>query len=725
MKLMNIKCFIILSLLCLQSTEKTSACSGPPPTYNYYMFKVCPSTGNLTAMRQEALAKEWARYTRTTVTAEQIAALAEIAPEELDTIAHPIVAEARRRNDKEMMDYLKALTGYCRINETSEYGWDYPTKEELAANRQHMETLYGQAVQYTGKRLAPHWQLLAIRTLFRMERWKDLIAYWQNTVSHQPHSVFRDMAEGFYAGALRRCGKNEEATVIYAESGDMASAIRCMEKPHSLSCIQSVYRNNPASPLLNCMVQTFVNNAQETLDCQTGMTDGIDGEEWMKILNVAPTYKGEVDAFIAFADQAAKNKKTASPALWKSAAAMLHYLYKDYASANRDINEAMKMQGDACVKDNARAIRLLVSGATASDITAYSAFLAEELAWLDTKVMQPGEPHSAGNVPYDEFAGHYERVKGRIIYRSLVPLYTHWKKPEIVLSLMDRYNRDAHIDTIPVDDAIRYYRYLYEQTPVAPLDVMLTHAGKDQRNYLCERIGTKLLRLGEFEKAEEWLAEVPLAFIEKMNIALYMAGRDYTTARWYKRQPVKEDYAYDEQPVIMLRENQKLSFCKEMTALLRKYENAQGETRKQLAYHLAVRYYQASYRGDCWYLSRYGKSIYDSCRVNEADFVRIAGKYLQESKTAASGELKMKSLYALAFVSEPRWLTQGYDQETWNPYWAVHENSPQYAAMKELHDNMLLSPAQKYVPHCDQLLLFADWLRNRDTKSITRKMARE
>lgn len=189
MKLMNIKCFIILSLLCLQSTEKTSACSGPPPTYNYYMFKVCPSTGNLTAMRQEALAKEWARYTRTNVTAEQIAALAEIAPEELDTIAHPIVAEARRRNDKEMMDYLKALTGYCRLNETSEYGWDYPTKEELAANRQHMETLYGQAVQYTGKRLAPHWQLLAVRTLFRMERWKDLIAYWQNTVSHQPHSV--------------------------------------------------------------------------------------------------------------------------------------------------------------------------------------------------------------------------------------------------------------------------------------------------------------------------------------------------------------------------------------------------------------------------------------------------------------------------------------------------------------------------------------------------------
>lgn len=174
-----------------------------------------------------------------------------------------------------------------------------------------------------------------------------------------------------------------------------------MENPHSLSCIQSVYRRNPASPLLHGMVQTFVNNAQETLDCLSGQTDGQEKEEWLKTLNVAPTYKEEVDAFIDFANRVAGQKETASPALWKSAAAMLHYIYKDYDSANREINEAMTMRGDPCVKDNARAIRLLLSGTKTTGIAGYSDFLAGELAWLDTKAALRPAPilRRLGEVP--------------------------------------------------------------------------------------------------------------------------------------------------------------------------------------------------------------------------------------------------------------------------------------------------------------------------------------
>lgn len=718
MRRTNISYFIsILSLLGLWGAETGKACSGPEPTYNYYMFKVCPSVGDLTAMRQEALAKEWTRYTGTRITTEQIAGLARMAPEQLDTTAHPIVAEVRRRNDREMMDYLKALTRYCRINEPSEYGWEYPTKEELAANRQYMEAICRQARQYAGKRLAPQWRLLAVRTLYRLERWQELTAYWQNTVARLPRSVFRDMAEGFYAGALRRCGQPEQAAAIYAESGDMASAIRCMENPHSLSCIQSVYRRNPASPLLYGMVQTFVNNAQETLDCLSDQTDGRETEEWLKTLNVAPTYKEEVDAFIDFANRVAGQKKTASPALWKSAAAMLHYIYKDYDSANREIDEAMTMRGEACVKDNARAIRLLLSGTKATDIAGYSDFLAGELAWLDTKAAQPTQ---TGDAPYDEFAGHYERVKERIVYRSLVPLYTRWKKPEIALALMGPYNRRACLDTIAVSDAINFYRYLYENTPTTPLDSLLVRGDSHTKTDLCEHIGTKLVRLGEFGQAAKWFERVPLAFVRQMGIAVYMMKRNYAVARWYRRQPVKDEYAYGEEQSVPLRENQKLSFCKEMTALLRKYGKAQGETRKQLAYDLAVRYYQASYRGDCWYIGRYGKSMYDSCRVHETDFVRIAAKYLRESKTSASDELRMKSLYALAYVCEPRWLTKEYDDKTWEPYWSVHETSPQYAALKELHDNLGRPAAKRYVPRCDQLLYFADWVKYRNPQKLPR-----
>ena len=72
--------------------------------------------------------------------------------------------------------------------------------------------------------------------------------------------------------------------------------------------------------------------------------------------------------------------------------------------------------------------------------------------------------------------------------------------------------------------------------------------------------------------------------------------------------------------------------------------------KKQLAYDIAVRFFQASFKGDCWFLTHYGWSCGDEQNPQEKDFLQAAVTYLNEAKTANNFELKQKSLYALAYI---------------------------------------------------------------------------
>ena len=74
-----------------------------------------------------------------------------------------------------------------------------------------------------------------------------------------------------------------------------------------------------------------------------------------------------------------------------------------------------------------------------------------------------------------------------------------------------------------------------------------------------------------------------------------------------------------------------MDFCKEMLQLESQYRLAKKETRADIAYQLASRYYQASCYGDCWYLTHYGWSCIDSARSYEKDFAQTYVIYIQPS----------------------------------------------------------------------------------------------
>ena len=55
-------------------------------------------------------------------------------------------------------------------------------------------------------------------------------------------------------------------------------------------------------------------------------------------------------------------------------------------------------------------------------------------------------------------------------------------------------------------------------------------------DYFNDRIGTKLIREGQFKAAIPYLQKVPLSYYGKQAISFYMARRDMEIPRWFKHQ---------------------------------------------------------------------------------------------------------------------------------------------------------------------------------------------
>ncbi len=96
--------------------------------------------------------------------------------------------------------------------------------------------------------------------------------------------------------------------------------------------------------------------------------------------------------------------------------------------------------------------------------------------------------------------------------------------------------------------------------------------------------------------------------------------------------------------------NPKLVYAREMQKMEGELNVLTGEALKKQYYELAVRYAQASYTGDCWFLMRNSKSVIDTVRVNEVDLAGKAAQMLKKAGEPKDFLLKEKVLFAKAYV---------------------------------------------------------------------------
>jgi hypothetical protein len=716
------KKFLIISFLFSLFTSLTSNACGPmAPIHNYYMFNVYPHIGN--DLYGDQLSDFWKSYTGENRTNEQIRKEFYQTPSEyyFSDNCGRIFATAKRKQDHEMMAYIRHLINYNKICDQLKETWDYPTKQQLAARRTTLLNMQRATKAYRGKRLSQQYALLYMRANMLLGAYNINTSYWTGVASKFSKSVYRDMMQGIYANALLHKGMWRQACDIYASQGDWNSIGWAMRKYRNQAGISNIYAVDPNSPTLNYLVQDFVNSAQETID-------DTDNKEWITEVGMTPVYKKDIMAFTAFANKVAVSGKVNNPCLWKSATAMLNYLIGNKQEASADIDKAMTMAGDEKTKDNARCIRLLISTDENQLDSKYTSYLATEFKWLFSKRTDGQD--------------YYSNVMNRVVYQKLAPKYLAAGRPEVSTALLcmmneidgiySEENENQHspsfnwnkkedyqmngdyfqteyfnrLDSMKADDMVKYFHYL-QSSPDDGMERLILSKAYKNADFYNDFIGTKYIAEGRFGDAIPYLKQVPLSYLSHQNICYYMAHRDFTKDRWFTHQKFGEDVQTDGYNLAVLKENPKVKFCEEMLRLQSQYTLAGDDnSRRQAAYTLASRYYQASCYGDCWYLSHYAQSCMDTARTMELDFAQKALEYLKDSKMSTDLQMMQKSLYANAYVSNRLlpWNSIFDDR----PVSALIKSRPEtYLAYNELSDFIRQNqPQDRYITKCDVLKKF-------------------
>ena len=707
------KRLLVISIMALMLSVEGFACIGMN-THNYYLFSVFNREKMGQSLFTERLDAFWKNYTNGLV-------------DEWRWHDKEIYAYAQQKGDKDMVAYLDELKKYLDISDQMQETWDYPTKEQLAERKQTLQNMIVKADAHRNGKMGVQWRLLRMRANMVLGKHQDNLTYWHNVASQLSPSVYKDMMQNIYAGALMNTGNRIEACNEFARQGDMLSMKWGMRNYRNIAGIKTIYAENPNMAVLSYLVQDFVNNAQETLDSYTKDEKGemipVD-DEWMRMVDARVASKQDVDEFIGFAQKVLKEKKTDSPALWKAAIGELQYLYGHHDEAMKTLDEAVKMAGTQRMKDNARAIRLVASvGSKRFQKSSYQKWVVEEMRWLVTKSKEDGG-----------YYNHYREVMDRLIYTELSPRYEKMGDKNLANALLALYENDSvmwgeqsesmpdnswnpnysgyyyyELSELSADQLVDYYQWLKTKSK-GELEAWAKQAVRMEDNYYLDLIGTRYMSEGKFDKAIDYLKNIPWSFLEGQNISYYMAHRDYSKPRWEGRQRFGKDVVTEGAHLATLSKNPKLDFCKDIVNMEAQLPVARQGVREDLAYKLATRYFQASVYGDCWYLTDYGWSSYiDTLSTKERLFVDKTIEYLNISKQSTDMQMRLKSLYALAYIPVEPWCDEDYDWQTGATTYLPLRDNHQYKALNELdhflsiHKNI---STPNYVSKCDVLRMF-------------------
>ena len=663
------KRFIITNLLAAMVLPML-ACAGGW-TSNFYLFRIYDSQ-EFSERVQSICRDNWRAY------------LGKSPDEWYWYNADEVIAAAQKKGDPLMVSYVQNLEKYldCARNVSYER-WEYPTKEELAERSRSLQAVRTYALAKTKSRLRSQHALLYMRCNMLLGDHQDNVTFWEQTASDYIETVYKDMMKNIYAGALYKTGRSAEAGELFAEMGDYNSLMTQYYKKRSFAAIRQEYLSNPNAKVLPFLLQDFVNNAQEADDATNPDAEGTGGKLFIRDIS-----KKEALDMRDFCRQVVKEGKTEVPMMWQSAQAWLEYMFGDKRQAASDIIAAASLKGTDLMKNCTRSLILYITASQAKDSEAFDNYLTDELKWLEENK-------------------DYNYVRERVLYQPLTRHYA--AQPSRLIALYktcESYSYGYYIDTM---QTARLEKYLYYvNTPGKnSLDSYLKAHAKPNAYELEDLIGTKYMRVCQWDKAISWLKDIPKSFYENRGYAVYVANRSWEVEPWLKRQYLKENIEYSDTKW-QLSSNPKLTFAREMQKMEGEQSVLSGKALDQRRFDLAVRYAQAHFRGDCWWLMRDGKSAGDAQREGEANLAQKAVDLLQKVSMSQDPALKEKALFALCYgeLYGQYWYNEEWNSETYKYDRVPNTKSKQYAAFNKLFDYEASRTPAPYVSRCDEFLQF-------------------
>ena len=597
--------------------------------------------------------------------------------------ADEVIKAAQKKGDALMVSYVQHLEQYLKIcNEVQYDQWDYPTKEKLAQRNQRLRAIQAYAFSKIKTKLRSQHALLYMRCNMVLGLNRDNVTFWEQTASQFIETVYKDMMKNIYAGALYKLGRDAEAGELFAEMGDYNSLMTQFYKRRSFEAIRQEYQRNPNAGVLPFLLQDFVNNSQEAVDANMG------GKLFIRDIKEA-----EAMQMVQFAGQVVKEGKTDNPAMWKAAQGWLEYLFGKKQQGYQDIQAATHMAGSEHAQLTARLIHFYIKCDIEPINNQFDSWLAKEMEWFK----QP-EKHQ-------EFKdGAMTRTVNQILSKK------YGERPSTLLGIYNitgNSSYDNQIENMKVEDLEQFIAYSKGASD-NPLDAYLIANIQYDQTDMDELIGTKHLRVAQWEKAISYLERVPVSFYNKKHFSIYAINRSVDVAPWITRQWLSDaDY---EKPV-NLKSNYRLDFARQMLAWEKEAAIMKGDAQCQRYYDLAVRYAQTCNSGDCWYLTHYGKSGDDNVvGENEKDFSAIANQLLQKASKAKDKSLKEKALFGLCYyyLNPTHWITNEWNTATSSFENYEHPESSEFQALLALEQFEQNSgqPTADFVSNCDVFKTF-------------------
>lgn len=365
------KKFIIeVCLLTTLPTCKPLACISEGPTHNRYMFSVFHRDALDGPTYLADINSYWIDYCQGKIKQSYYE---QFTNSFYANHSDEILKIAQAKGDNAMVTYLKLLNRYISVCDLFTIdGWHYPTKQEIAERKQKALAILAAAKTYRGSKLKQQYVLLQMRLNMILGYNTANANLWNNTAKKFTKTCWRDAMQNIYARALYKSGKRLAACDQYAVSGDMASIKRVIGNYRSLAGIKTIYQQSPNSPSLNYLVQDFVNNVQETLDTKP---EDANDTEWFDLIDAKRIYRKEALEFVNFANTVGNDNKSKYPCLWLSAAAMVNYLLGNQQQAMNEAAKAINANGTPRMRDNARAIRMLITTRSSQLDDNYTAYL--------------------------------------------------------------------------------------------------------------------------------------------------------------------------------------------------------------------------------------------------------------------------------------------------------------------------------------------------------------
>jgi hypothetical protein len=666
------KRFFISCLLAI-ATLPLLACAWPA-THNWYLFSVCDDN-------------EFSERVRSTTEANWKAYLGVTEDRWTYYDADAVIKVAQRKNDALMVSYVKNLEKYLACARAVQNTWDYPTKEELAQNKRTLEAVRLYALSKVKTRLRSQHALLYMRCNMMLDRHQDNIIFWEQTGSQLIETIYKDMMQNIYAGALLKTGRETEASEVFAAQGDWSSLMTQYYLKRSCAAIRKEYEKNPNAAVLPFLLQDFVNNTQEAVD--------LENDEYCMPgkLFIRDISKKEAQQMIQLCTQAVSEGKSKQPALWQGAKAWIEYLLGSKKQAATDIIAAASMAGSERQKETVRVLMLYITSAQAPASTAFDDYLAGELEWLFSK------ERSFYYVVYD-----------RLLNQVLVERYNRAGRSDLVAGLLGVEDQDYdYVDTMNVEGLKNYLNYIQTPAQTAIDKWLKPRLQQVDKVSLYDLIGTKYLRLCKWKEAQTWLERVPLSYVEQRRWAVYAANRSFRVEPWVKRQWLKEWMEYSNEPQHFT-VHPKIEFAKEMQTMEAALNVLKDKALEQCYYDLAVRYAQVHFTGDCWFLMRDGKSVTDTLRVNETDLAAKTLYLLRKASLSNDFLLKEKALFALSYgeLYKQKWFEDVWNNNTGDFDRHANPQAEQYRAFTVLADleKQNATRTSQYVSRCDEYIQF-------------------